>query len=245
MKYYKDDLIKIAVCEDDLSEQQTLRQLLNDYFNAHAFHFALSFFSSGEDLLQALPEADFSLLFLDIFMEGIDGMETARYIRSGNYDLPIIFITASRDFAVESYEVDALYYLTKPLTMDKLAAAMSRCSDLLTTSRRCLEVVSGRETRRIELRGILYAEAFSNRIMLHTMNGDIPVYQSLDTLVQKVGDPFLRCHRSFVVNMNFIQRIEGKDFILTSGDRVPIRTNGKSKVIEHYNYYFANLVRGK
>ncbi len=242
---YKNTLIKIAVCEDDPSEQQTLRQLLSSYFNAHDFHFTLSFFSSGGDLLRALPERDFSLLFLDIFMDGIDGMETARRIRSGNYDLPIIFITASRDFAVESYEVNALYYLTKPLTADKLTAAMSRCTDLLKTSRRCLEVVSGRETVRVRLKEILYAEAFGNRIMLHTLNEDIPVYQSLDTLIQKVGDPFLRCHRSFVVNMDFIQRIEGKDFILTSGDRVPIRTNGKPRVIEQYNYYFANLVRGK
>lgn len=242
MRYY-DALIKVAICEDEQSEQQTLKHLLDDYFGRYDFCYELFAFSSGQDLLRSMQETQFSLLFLDIFMDGMDGMETARHIRRGGHDLPIIFLTSSRDFAVESYEVNALYYLIKPLTAEKLNTAMKKCADLLTASQRYLEVVSGRETVRVYLKDILYAEAFGNQIMLHTPGGDIPVYQPLDTLLQKAGDPFLRCHRSFVVNMDFIKQIDRKDFILTSGDRVPIRTNGRTKVLEQYNHYLANLAR--
>lgn len=139
--------------------------------------------------------------------------------------------------------MDALYYIVKPITDEKLKTAMKRAIGTLTARRRCLEIVSGRKTMRVSFQDILYAEAFGNQIILHTPYGDIPTYQSLTTLLKQTGDSFLRCHRSFLVNMDYIKRVERKDFILTSGARIPIRTNGRTQVIEQYNRYFTNQLR--
>lgn len=239
-----DTLIKVAICEDDTADQQMLTSLLADYFNHYALSFTVSVFPSSKDLLRVLPARNFSLLFLDIFLDKTNGMELARHIRSLGFDVPIIFTTMSRDFAVESYEVNALYYIVKPVTGEKLAAAMKKTVENLTARQHCLEVVSGRETLRVCFQDILYAEAFGNQIILHTLQGDLPTYQSLNTLLKQSGDSFLRCHRSFLVNMDYIKKVDKKDFVLTSGDRVPIRTNGRAQAIEQYNRYFTNRLRG-
>lgn len=239
-----DTLIKIAICEDDSTDQQALEGLLKDSFTHCGLSFAVSVFSNSEQLLEALAEYRFSLLFLDIFLEDASGMELAHHIRQLGFDVPIIFTTMSRDFAVESYEVDALYYIVKPVTKEKLAAAMKKPLESLTARQHCLEVVSGRETLLVRFQDILYAEAFGNQIVLHTFQGDVPTYQSLNLLLKRFGDSFLRCHRSFLVNMDHIKKVERKDFVLTSGARVPIRTNGRSQVIEQYNRYFTSQLRG-
>lgn len=240
---HDDALIKIAVCEDEQRDQQMLEHMLTDYFRHFALSFTISAFSNSEELLGALPETRFSLLFLDIFLHDENGMELARQIRRLGLDLPIVFTTMSRDFAVESYEVDALYYIVKPVTVEKLAAAMKKVIGNLTARQHCLEIVSGRETIQVPFQDILYAEAFGNQIILHTLHGDIPTYQSLNLLLKQLGDAFLRCHRSFLVNMDYIKKVERKDFILTSGTRVPIRTNGRAQVIEQYNRYFTSQLR--
>lgn len=238
-----DALIKIAICEDDYTDKQALEGLLEDSFTHCGLSFAVSVFSNSEQLLEALAENRFSLLFLDIFLEDASGMELAHHIRQRGFDVPIIFTTMSRDFAVESYEVDALYYIVKPVTKEKLAAAMKRPMESLAARQHYLEVVSDRETLLVRFQDILYAEAFGNQIILHTLQGDIPTYQSLNLLLQQSGDSFLRCHRSFLVNMAYIKKVEKKDFVLTSGARVPIRTNGRAQAIEQYNHYFASQLR--
>lgn len=230
--------ITIALCDDNALDRQALEHLLSDYLTEQGFQFELLTFSGGGELLSAIREKSFSLIFLDIYMKGVAGMEAARRIRSAGLTIPIVFTTNSRDFAVESYEVDALHYIVKPVTREKLTIAIKKCKQLLESSLRCLDIISDREVAQIYIKDILYAEAFGNKIVLHTNNGDISTYQSLDTFIKNVGEPFLRCHRSYLVNMDHVEKVCGKNFLLTGGIAVPIRTNGRSCVIQAYRRYF-------
>ena len=242
MKQY-DATLKIAVCEDEKQEQQALGNLLEDYFSAKQFHYTITYFPNGTKLLKAFEKQSFSLVFMDIFLQNENGMETARALRRKKINTPIIFTTTSHDYAIDSYEVAALYYLVKPVSPQALEAALSRY--IKEDDARYLEIVSERETIPVLLHDILYAEAFGNQIILHTASGDIPTYQSLDILARDAGPSFLRCHRSFLVNMDAIHSVDKKEFILCNGLRVPIRINGRAEAVQAYNHHFIESVRGQ
>lgn len=242
---YDETLMKIAVCDDEQKDCDDLFLLIQNYLQNNGFNFEIHMFSTGDKLLKTLADNHFSLLFLDIYLssEEATGMEIARLIRRMGLDLPIIFTTNSCDFAVESYEVDALYYLVKPVTFEKIQTVMKKCRKLLEDSLQYIDVVSGRKNTRIYAKSLIYAEAFGNSIVLHTTEGDIRTYLALDRVLQDMGMPFLRCHKSYIVNMNYIRRIDGKDFLLTNGIRIPIRTNGRAEVVQRYNRFLVTAMR--
>ena len=139
---YDETLMKIAVCDDEQKDCDDLFLLIQNYLQNNGFNFEIHMFSTGDKLLKTLADNHFSLLFLDIYLssEEATGMEIARLIRRMGLDLPIIFTTNSCDFAVESYEVDALYYLVKPVTFEKIQTVMKKCRKLLEDSLQYIDV---------------------------------------------------------------------------------------------------------
>ena len=126
----------IYLCEDSESDALRLKHHLNTYATKHHCNMEILLFSSGEEMIQYYKEEKRypALLFLDIYMNNQDGVETARILRSLGYEGGIIFTTSSTEHAMASYEVNALYYLQKPYSHTDFLNAMSRCDCLLYTS---------------------------------------------------------------------------------------------------------------
>ena len=237
--------LKIAVAEDDEFERKNIIKEIKAYMAENGYEAEIYSYKDGESLIQAHEPGKYSLIFLDILMKGMTGIETARAIRRAGDETPVIFATSTEEYAVESYEVDALYYIIKPVTKEKLDKALNKCAKMLAESSRGIDITVNRETVRVLLRDISYAEVFGNKVLLHTPDGEMGVYMPLEKLMGMLDETFLRCHKSYVVNMNHIARVSGKEFVMDTGVTVPIRSNGKSEVIDSYNRFFIETVRGK
>lgn len=239
-------MLTIAICEDNDQERRHIRLLLESYLNNRSSEAHIVTYTHGEQLLANYQRGEISLLLMDVVMgSGMNGIEVAREIKERDPDLPIVFVTSSADYAVESYEVRALHYLIKPITEASLTTALERCKDAIETSRRRIDIVSDRETISILQSDVFCIEAFGNKTVVHTYVSSLTTYVPLAKLIESLGPSFLRCHRSYIVNMDHIARVEGKEFLINNGTRVPIRTNGRAKTVEDYHRYVTQKLRAQ
>lgn len=233
-------MIAIGICEDspeDLRQLQTaLERLVPAIYGGPV---RCTAYRCGEALLMDLEEgdADFALLFLDIFMGGITGIDTARRIRGLGRSTPLVFLTSSPDFAVESYDVEAAGYLLKPLREEKLERLLRRL--LEREGRPPVALPVGRSTVHLSRREILYAESMAYKLKIYRTGGEVlEVRWKLDDLEAVLRDPrFLRCHQSYLINMDQVARVE-RDFLLQDGSRVPIRVRSRRQILDAYHRYF-------
>lgn len=213
----------IAVCEDLKKDAGALCALLRQYCEENQVAVEISCVPSAEALLEGYRPGMYHILFLDILLEGVNGVEAARRIRQMDQEVAIIFVTVSREFAVDSYTVDAAFYLVKPVDMGSLSQAMERCRHLLHQHVKSISVAESRHMVDVRLKDVLYVESQRNDCILHTCQGEIRTRAKLTELEEVLGGPpFLRCHRSFVVNLYWLADMLDKDFLLKTGVRVPI-----------------------
>lgn len=238
--------MRVAICDDLHFDCELLKEHIRSYGEKNRLDFEFFFFESGETLLDSMVKITFDIVFLDIYMQGINGIETACAIRNAGFSSKLIFTTSSRDHAIESFEVQAVHYLVKPIDYVQVENALDRCKQLFALSDKYIEVISDRMTVRVPLRGLIYAEVFGNVTLLHTVTGIIKTYMSMDELISVLGnDMFLRCHRSYIVNMNYIDGLEASNFIMKNSDRIPIRRQDRQEMKQRYAEYLFNSVRGQ
>lgn len=228
----------IALCDDDERDRRALMKLLPQlpgFRRSNDLRF--SEYAGGEKLLSGIREKKdvFDLIFLDIFMPGLSGMETAREIRALGIDTPIVFLTTSPDFALESYDVNAVDYLLKPVDAEKLQRVLSRLPQQETGPH--LSIRSGKRVVNIMSEHILYIESDRNKLTIHTATDTFYQYGKLDDLEKQLPqDCFLRCHKSFLVNMNHIYAAEDQ-FRMDNGEIVPIKVRERRAIREAYFRY--------
>lgn len=232
-------MIRIAICDDIAQDRAVARQYIEDW----ADHIGLTChtieYERGRNLLYDYQDGDagFVLLLLDIFMPGITGMETARKIREFNKSVPIVFFTTSDSYAVESYEVEAAGYLVKPLDQQRFTSLLNKLL-IEHTQRQLVLKISG-SYQYFDHEEILYIESSGRRATLHLAEGaSVCVNRKLDDLEAQLDDNrFLRCHQSFLVNMDHIHKVD-RDFILQDGSIIQIRSRHRKGLMErYYNYY--------
>ena len=230
---------KIAICDDVEVERFVLRRQLMAYFQTTGGEAEIREFESGESLLAEIEEGYIlpDLIFLDIYMGDLNGMDTARRLRALRVKAPIVFLTASPDFALESYEVEASGYLLKPADEQQTRALLQRL--LRTDLRRRIAVKCRRQHRYPFVDDILYLESDRHTVTIHMLDGSrIVTVDKLGELEKQIDDPrFLRCHQSYLVNMEHITDVQ-EDFILRDGSCVPIRVRGRKEVVDIYNDFF-------
>jgi DNA-binding LytR/AlgR family response regulator len=212
--------------------------------NLHSIDCTISKFERGDDLLADIKYKQYDILFLDIYMEGKNGVETACTIRDTGLDCIIIFTTTSLDHALDGFEVGAMHYLIKPLNYEKVESGLDRCNQIFSQSTQYIEVKSGRTITRILLKDLIFAEVYSNTLLIHTVSKEVKTYVSLDNFMKLLpAENFLRCHRSYVVNMNFITSQDDSDFILKDNVRIPIPKKDKQLMRQKYSDYLFSRVR--
>lgn len=232
--------MRIAICEDNEIHRDILEHLLNRYFSERPIHFELVPYQYGMNFLYDMEEgAYFDMAFLDIYMEDTMGNQIAHQLRAMGYQGEIVFLTASSDFAIEGYDVDASGYLLKPLDYGKLEMVMDRITRNIAPS--TYQIRQRSTVTKLAYHEILYIESNNSKCILHTdSGGTYTVYKTLNTIEKELGDRrFLRCHQSFLVNMDHIKQIE-KQFLLSNGDYVPIRQRGVKAVRQAYMDYIAS-----
>ena len=234
----------IAVCDDQARDRAKLVSVLRALLDERRLAAELREFPSGEALLSALDKESFSICFLDIFMAGISGVDAARRIRQKLPRAALVFTTSSPDYMADGFEVGAAHYLVKPFTLEAVETALDRCLYLAGEAERYVEVMAGREPRRVLLSALRYAEVRDNACTLYLEQEALVVYLSLEELAKLLDDArFLRCQRSFLVNLDHVSELKGSEFILTDGARVPVSRESRAVMKAKYEQYLFQKTR--
>lgn len=237
--------MRIAIVDDQAADRSELTALLERYCAQRKLQAQWDCFSSGEALLEAFAPGRYSLVFLDIYMGALTGMETARRLTAMDELCRVVFVTVSHSHAVESYEVRAAYYLTKPLEYHRFSQAMdAACGELLRQSR-CLPVHSAGVALEIPLQELLYVDCSAERTRLHLAERLLLIderFSAVSAQLAEVGC-FLNCNRNVAVNMEWIAQVQDGNFLLRSGEAVPIRQRGRSAVKKEFLSYSLRELR--
>ena len=220
--------MNIIICDDRIDDRKNLSDLLSDYGEKKNYEFAITAYESGEQLCeeQSALEAC-QLLFLDINMQGMDGLKTAMRIKEKYPKLPVVLVTAYMNYALDGYKVKASRFLLK----DNLADTIEECMDDLIAeinkNRRILEFRFVEGTIKLYADDIIYIE-----------KGTFQIYKKLDELENEFKDMgFVRAHLSFLVNMRYITKISGYVMTLTTVKKIPVPKARYAQVKREYMLY--------
>ncbi len=233
---------KIAVCDDSVIDREYVISFLRKWAEDKQQNVEIqSFVSSEQFLFQYEEEKDYDILLLDIEMGEMDGVSLAKKIRHGNERIQIVFVTGFPDFIAEGYEVDAVHYLLKPIREEKLRICLDKAVRNLGIKEDVVFLQINNEMEKYTKREISYIEVFAHACTLHTISGDIEVKVSITELEKKLGQGFVRTHRSFLVNMEKIKRITRTDVVLDDGRMVPLARRNYAFVNKAFIAYFGKM----
>lgn len=237
--------MKIAICDDEKPILRQLRVFIEQYAKDRQLEYAIMEFEDCNLLLEAVrQDAEIQILFLDIYMNPMSGMELAEKLRAEGSRCAIIFVTVSTDHYARSYEVDAEHYLVKPITRERICQALDRCERLLASAARCISFTSGGKKVRIPLRQIRFVEVFRNDTVIHA-DSDFTLRCTLETAIQQIDDPrFVRTHRSYLLNMDYITDKSDHDIFLKTGEQVPLSRSYKKQFEREYGRYLTSSMSG-
>ena len=237
--------MNIAICEDNEKDATMLRLYIEKYLDEIDCRGNIKLYSLGDMLLKHHSQNKFSdiqIVFLDIYMPGTDGIETAKKIREINSDIIIIFTTTSKDHSLKSYSVYALQYLVKPINYPEIKDVLSKCMENFIDSLVYIEVLSERLTVKIFHKDIMYVESFGNEIYIHTVNETIKTFLTLTEFEKQLNSSFfIRTQRSFIVHMRYIKHMKADNFLLKNNKIIPISRNEKTTIKQMYRDYLSAL----
>jgi DNA-binding LytR/AlgR family response regulator len=214
--------ISVSICDDEQAQRDYVAAFVREWARARDAAVHITGFESAEGLLFAREDAgDADILFLDIQMKKMDGVTLARKIRAANKEIQIIFITGYMEYIADGYEVEALHYLLKPVTEEKIFAVLDRAARKLNHNAKTLLIKHDGGTVRLPLYEIRYLEVLKNYATIHA-NESYTVKKTLGELERELDDGFFRVGRSYIVNLKYIRKVTKTDVLLLDGTSVPL-----------------------
>ena len=200
-------------------------------------------YATGEELLASGKR--FDIVFLDIQMEGMNGIKAARNLREKNANLGVedtvlVFITGIKDYVFDAFDLYAFQYLLKPIDERKFAEVLEKAvrEAAKKKERRVLFIKSRNLT--LDQSEILYIESRAKKVEIHTVRQTIEIYAAMDELEGQLGDEFYRCHRAYIVNMDCITEYDSESITLTNGDRVYLTKKKYGEFVKAYMWHLQN-----
>lgn len=233
-------MIRIALCDDTIEYQLQVRQLLEKWGTLRGQLLLIDTFDDGDALLTMLTRQHYDLIFLDIIMPILSGIETCAEIRKENRGVQIVFLSVSPEFGVDAFRVRANHYMLKPVRQEALFAYMDEYLSETGSSQQFIVAKTATMLRKVPFDAIRHLEAQNKQILIFTDSDDIlTVTTPLNQLARELTDPrFYQCHRSYIVNMNFINSYTKSTVTMQSGHTIPISRNCSK---EFHDAYFAFL----
>lgn len=231
--------LRIAICEDNSKEQE---HLLNIIDKLH-LPVKITLFNSGEEFLLDYRVGKFDIIFMDIYMKNLSGIETITKIREIDQDISIAFTTSSTDHTLESYRLDALKYIEKPAkekpVKDLLELVMLKKDKIPE-----LKVKVKRKDITIPFDSIIYIEQKSHKLFLYLIDKQVlEVNDKLDNIESEFDDNFFRCHKSYLVNFTHVKNLN-RDlmvFVMKNNSNVHIRRESIPLARKHFEEYLLKM----
>ncbi len=232
-------MLLLAVCDDEKYYREQIKLYLGTFLDKRQIAYGIDTFSSGEEFCKQHANFEkYQIIFLDINMDGLSGIELAYRLRTYKKDVYIVFVTSYINYAIEGYKVDAIRYIMK----ENLHVSIIECMNAimkkmeLQINKTVFTFLDGK--RQIFVDKILYLESHKHKIFFkiyETVLKEYEMYEKLDNIEKMIkGYGFLRIHKSYLVNMKYINRINNYKAILVSNDELPIPKLKYQKVKEAY-----------
>ena len=216
--------MNIAIIDDIASDAEQLKRIITSYFENRQIPTEIRYFSSAEAFFDDYRPGNFQILFLDIYMDDPDGMSVAHTLREEHYEGGLIFTTSSMEHAMDSYNVDALYYLQKPYDHEDFMNAIRRCTSIFEgTSKQYRINVQGKELQ-IPLRDILYFETGRHVTLIHTLTDTISITKVLSEVCEdfEQNPEFLKVGRSYLINRLYVRNVDPAEIEMMNSAVIPI-----------------------
>lgn len=243
--------MNIAVCDDHTEMTDTIYRLIKEYLqNITDRLYDIVPYYDGHSLLSDIQAGKkFDIIFLDIEMPSITGLEVAKQIRQNNFDVLIVFITSHPNFMSASFKVEAFDFLTKPLNTEELYSVLERCLQKYTQKHGQVNVRTSLGIALIQLNDVMYI--FSDKHYIHFTLNNGTVIRSLMTLDQIESElalyrQFVRCHQSYIVNFDYVMEVQRTKILLknctdSKNEFVPVSRSHKESVKEKFLLYHLTL----
>ncbi len=233
-------MIKVAICEDSELDRDILKKIIGFLLTDRGLEYEIVSYDNGREFVLDYKNHPMDIIFLDILMDDIDGIETGKLIRKMDDNVEIVYCTSSKDFAIAAYDVHAMAYLLKPYETSRIQTVVDYyLHKHPQNNRNFIEVKSKRRPIIIPYKDIIHMESDNKVVYIYTITrGSVKVYNKLDAFENELSDSrFLRCHQSYLVNMQYIIRIEDSDFIMSDDHMIPIRKSGRKLIVKKYEDY--------
>ncbi len=213
-------MIKIAVCDDDRIMLDHLAEKIGEYYAGGC---EIRKYENGEGLLSDIRKQIFDVLFLDIDMPGMDGMQLAEKIRDGNGHVKIIFVTNKDNLVYKSIKYTPFRYIRKSHMCEELQEAVKELEKALSDDSRTGMFATELGDICIKLKEITYAEVYNHTLTIHTEDRKLTLCRTLDDFEEAIGDlGFIRTHKSYLVNYRYIRSFAGNFAILDDDTEIPV-----------------------
>lgn len=236
--------MKIAICEDHAEDAALVRSFLQKHFKEHSYISEIHMFQQGTSLLKQFSPGAFDVVFLDIYLDEVSGMEIAKQMRKEDPHFALVFITNSRDHALEAYAQRACAYVAKPIDQQQMDIVFQQCAHVFRKSATFIEIMSDRRLIKLPLAKILYLEVYDKEVHCHT-SADIiktstPLSELEKAIERAMPKTFLRCHRSYLINLNHVSHLDQQGIAMRNGDLIPMPQRARTKLREIYGQFLSD-----
>lgn len=247
-------MIKIAVCDDDEKDLKKINDIIKSYMEEKPIDYTIDNFESGEELLGA--EDKFDLIFLDIVMEGINGIQTGRKLREMNRKTKVIYITNYREYCEQAVNIAHTFaYLEKPVTIDKAEQQLDEALQFLQEENNKIKTmkfgilefsVEGKienRTKDFVVEDILYFEYMNRKIKIKLQKEEYFMVDKIRSLTERMRlYNFEACHQCFLVNLKCVRRIKGYEIILENNESIPVSQKKSAEFRKKLNKYIQSNI---
>ena len=232
-------MLLIAVVDDDPKDAALLKNCVEEYCKKKNHPAMVQVYHDGLEFIRSTESHD--IIFLDIQMKKLDGLETARLLRKINKESILIFVTNMAQFAIKGYEVDALDFIIKPASLSSIVYVMDKAMKRLDGSARAVFSLKTAEgTISLSSNDITYVEVLDHNLIYHTTRGDYTVRGRLSDVSEKLDpEKFVMCNRSFIVNLRHVSSVTA-DYLLIGDTRISVSKSHRKELMKRFSNYLGD-----
>ncbi len=217
--------LKIAICEDEYNTQFLLEDFVQEILNGYNIEYETEVYSNGEEFCSGFQKNDFDLIFLDIALKEMNGIEVSKFIREtkGDEGIQIAYVSGNTSYALDLFEFRPINFLIKPVGLDDIKKVIDKLLLLTNQYEELFRYKKGTSSYLVPLRDILYFSSKGRKVTIHKMDGEDEFYGTMDHVYSQVEKKrFLFVHKSYIINCLYIKLLEYSQITLTGNIKIPI-----------------------
>ena len=236
--------MKIVICEDEYKFSEQLTDYINEWANEKSVFVEIFTFITAERFLYEWEDTeDYDIIFLDIKMGNLSGMDLAKLIRKNNTDIPIVFTTNMKEYVFKGYSVSAMQYLLKPVKKEDCFKCLNEV--LKSNKTKKYYIINDLEkTVKIPTTDIIYIEMYSHTATMVTITTKYEFRKTMTQIMEELDDKlFIKCHKSFIINIRHVESVYRNYIIMTNNEEIPLKRNSMDEINDLFIKYNTNKFR--